>query len=144
MVRSQEKSRSAVCCHGDQCGLCCCWLCSSKLHNHHLPYHDVARFNQHTRTFSRIYSVNKFVRKLYLKFSLQYYYYYYYYYYHHHLTAIGLAPSGSSAVHINTQTLHRIQRTEHSNNKKKKLGSKFGSAGLAPFLRIIPWNLAYN
>jgi len=37
MARSQEKSRSAACCHGDHCGWCCCWLCSRKPRNHHLP-----------------------------------------------------------------------------------------------------------
>jgi hypothetical protein len=30
------------------------------------------------------------------------------------LTAIGLTPGGSSTVHIYTQTVHRIQRTEHT------------------------------
>jgi hypothetical protein len=30
------------------------------------------------------------------------------------LTAIGLTPGGSSIVHIDTQTVHRIQRTEHT------------------------------
>jgi hypothetical protein len=30
------------------------------------------------------------------------------------LTAIGLTPDGSSTVHIYTQTVHRIQRTEHT------------------------------
>jgi hypothetical protein len=30
------------------------------------------------------------------------------------LTAIGLTPGGSSPVHIYTQTVHRIQRTEHT------------------------------
>jgi hypothetical protein len=44
-------------------------------------------------------------------FLLLFYYYYYYYYY---LTAIGLTPVGSSTVHIYTQTVHRIQRTEHT------------------------------
>jgi hypothetical protein len=31
-----------------------------------------------------------------------------------YLTAIGLTPGGSSTVHIYTQTIHRIQRTEHT------------------------------
>jgi hypothetical protein len=34
------------------------------------------------------------------------------------LTAIGLTPGGSSTVHIYTQTVHRIQETEHHNNKR--------------------------
>jgi hypothetical protein len=38
----------------------------------------------------------------------------YYYYYYYYLTAIGLTPSGSSTAHIYTQTVHRIQRTEHA------------------------------
>jgi hypothetical protein len=35
-----------------------------------------------------------------------------------HLTAIGLTPDGSSTVHIYTQTVHRIQRTEHTYQSK--------------------------
>jgi hypothetical protein len=31
-----------------------------------------------------------------------------------YLTAIGLTPGDSSTVHIYTQTVHRIQRTEHA------------------------------
>jgi hypothetical protein len=31
-----------------------------------------------------------------------------------YLTAIGLTPSGTSTVRIYTQTVHRIQRTEHT------------------------------
>jgi hypothetical protein len=42
------------------------------------------------------------------------FYYYYYYYYYYYLTAIELKPGGSSTVHIYTQTVHRIQRTEHT------------------------------
>jgi lipopolysaccharide/colanic/teichoic acid biosynthesis glycosyltransferase len=30
------------------------------------------------------------------------------------LTAIELTPGGSSTVHIYTQTVHKIQRTEHT------------------------------
>jgi hypothetical protein len=39
-----------------------------------------------------------------------------YYYYYYYLTAIGLTPGGSSTVHIYTQTVHRIQRTEPDSN----------------------------
>jgi hypothetical protein len=54
----------------------------------------------------------------------------YYYYDYYYLTAIGLTPGGSSTVHIYTQTVHRAQRTEHTKHlKRKKLGSKLGSAG---------------
>jgi hypothetical protein len=38
----------------------------------------------------------------------------YYYVLYYYLTAIGLTPGGSSTVHIYTQTVHRIQRTEHT------------------------------
>jgi hypothetical protein len=31
-----------------------------------------------------------------------------------YLTAIGSTPSGNSTAHIYTQTVHRIQRTEHT------------------------------
>jgi hypothetical protein len=31
-----------------------------------------------------------------------------------YLTAVGLTPGGSSTAHIYTQTIHRIQRTEHT------------------------------
>jgi hypothetical protein len=51
-----------------------------------------------------------------------------------YLTAIGLTPGGSSTVHIYTQTIHRIQRTEHT--YQKILPSNLGSAGRAPSLRI--------
>jgi hypothetical protein len=36
------------------------------------------------------------------------------------------------------------ERNTHNNKKKKKLGSKLGSAGRAPSLRVIPWHLPYN
>jgi hypothetical protein len=42
------------------------------------------------------------------------FYYYYYYYYYYYLNTIGLTPGGSSTVHIYTQTVHRIQRKEHT------------------------------
>jgi hypothetical protein len=35
-------------------------------------------------------------------------------YYYYYLTAIGLKPGGSSTAHVYTQTVHRIQRTEHT------------------------------
>jgi hypothetical protein len=37
-----------------------------------------------------------------------------------YLTEIGLTPGGSSSAHIYTQTIHRIQRTEHNTNKQNK------------------------
>jgi hypothetical protein len=43
-----------------------------------------------------------------------------YYYYYYYLTAIGLTPGGSSTVHIYTHTVHRIQRTEHTEQLKRK------------------------
>jgi hypothetical protein len=39
---------------------------------------------------------------------------YIYIYLYLYLTAVGLTPGGSSTVHIYTQTVHRIQRTEHT------------------------------
>jgi hypothetical protein len=56
-------------------------------------------------------------------------------------TAIGLTPDGSSTGHIYTQTVHRIQRKDIHNNKKKK---KLGSAGRSSSLQVIPWHLPYN
>jgi hypothetical protein len=38
----------------------------------------------------------------------------YYDIYDIYLAAIGLTPGGSSTAHIYTQTVHRIQRTEHT------------------------------
>jgi hypothetical protein len=46
-----------------------------------------------------------------VRFEFRQRHYYYYYYY---LTAVELTPGGSSTVHIYTQTVHRIQRTEHT------------------------------
>jgi hypothetical protein len=39
---------------------------------------------------------------------------FYYYYYYYYLTAVVLTPGGSSTIHIYTQTVHKIQRTEHT------------------------------
>jgi hypothetical protein len=56
------------------------------------------------------------------------------------LTAIVLSPSGSSTVHIYTQTIHRTiqnkQYTEQHNNWK--------SAGRARSWLVKPWHLPYN
>jgi hypothetical protein len=73
-------------------------------------------------------------RKRFLVFHLRYDIY---------LTATGLTPGGSSTVHIYTQTVHRIKRTEHTQQSKnwKKI---LGSAGRAPSLRVITWHLPYN
>jgi uncharacterized integral membrane protein len=57
------------------------------------------------------------------------------------LTAIGLAPSGSSTVHIYTQTIHRTAQKEIIHRTTQKF---WKSAGRAPSLRVIPWNLPYN
>jgi hypothetical protein len=52
------------------------------------------------------------------------YIFFYYYYYYLFLSAIGLKPGGSSTVHIYTQTVHKIQRTENiyqlKRNKKER------------------------
>jgi hypothetical protein len=42
------------------------------------------------------------------------YIYIYIIYYYLFLTAIVLTPGGSSTVHIYTETVHRIHRTEHT------------------------------
>jgi hypothetical protein len=81
---------------------------------------------------------------------------YYYYYYYYYLTVIGLTPGGSN-IHLHTNSkqntedgIHIIIAGGKNNYKKKititrkKLGSKLGSAGRAPSLRIIPWHLGYN
>jgi hypothetical protein len=61
----------------------------------------------------------------------------YYYYCYYYLNVIGLAPAGSS-THLHTNS---TQNTEDGTykiiTKKKKLGSKLGSAGRAPSLRVI-------
>jgi hypothetical protein len=46
--------------------------------------------------------------------DFQYRFDYYYYYYYYYLTAVSLTPGVSSTEHIYTQTVHRIQRTEHT------------------------------
>jgi hypothetical protein len=46
--------------------------------------------------------------------------------------AIGLTTDGSSTVHIYTQTVHRTTQLI------------WKSAGRAPSLRVILWNLPYN
>jgi hypothetical protein len=64
-----------------------------------------------------------------------------------HLTASELTPNGSSTVHIYTQTIHRIQRTEHTIKKLgtyitiKKFKTNLGSAGHAPSL--MSYTLAF-
>jgi hypothetical protein len=65
-----------------------------------------------------------------------------------YLTAIGLAPSGSSTVHIYTQTTNKTQNTENGTHITiKKLGTyitiknfktNLGSAGRVPSLLVIP------
>jgi hypothetical protein len=58
-----------------------------------------------------------------------------------YLTAIGLTPGGSSTVHIYTQTIHRMTENKKIHRKYKNI---LNSAGRAPSLRVIPWNLPYN
>jgi len=78
------------------------------------------------------------------------------------LTAIGLTPGGSSTVHIYTQTIHKTTqittlvgrisgiRTQSGQTKindeltGQKLLPNGKSAGRAPSLRVIPWQLTYN
>ena len=77
------------------------------------------------------------------------------------LTAIGLTPGGSSAVHICTQTIHRTTQlttlfgqlsgirtqcgqTKINDKLRKNDRLIWKSAGRAPSLRVIPWHLSYN
>jgi hypothetical protein len=48
---------------------------------------------------------------------------------------IWLTPGGSSAVHIYTQTVHRIQRTEHTLTIKRK---NLGSAAVPRLCELYP------
>jgi len=52
------------------------------------------------------------------------------------LTAIGLTPSGSSTVHIYTQTIHRTITINSKNNTIDNLIGK--SVGRAPSLQVMP------
>ena len=74
------------------------------------------------------------------------------------LTAIGLSPGGSSAVHIYTQTIHRaiqnkqyIERYKTNNTYSdtkqtihRATQQFWKSAGRAPSWLVIPWHLPYN
>jgi hypothetical protein len=68
---------------------------------------------------------------------------YYYYYYYYYLTAIGLTHGGSS-IHLHTNSTQNTEDGTHTTITRKKLGSKLGSAGRAPCLRVIPWHLTCN
>ena len=57
------------------------------------------------------------------------------------LTAIGLSPGGSSAVHIYTQTVHRTINTKKVHRTTQQF---WKSAGRAPSWRVTPWHLPYN
>jgi len=56
------------------------------------------------------------------------------------LTAIGLSPGGSNAVHIYTQTIYRTIQ----NKKYIKQHNNWMSADRAPSWLVIPWHLPYN
>jgi hypothetical protein len=43
------------------------------------------------------------------------------------------------STHLHTISTQNTENGTHITIKKKKLGSKLGSAGRAPSLRIIPW-----
>jgi len=64
------------------------------------------------------------------------------------LTAIRLTPGGSSTVHIYTQTIHRTTQLTTLVGILSGIRTQSGqigkSAGRAPYLRVIPWNLPYN
>jgi hypothetical protein len=76
---------------------------------------------------------------------VEYVYYYYYYYHHHHhhhyLTAIELTPGGSSTVHIYTQTVHRILRTDVHNNYKE---IKWVKCSLLTYCGFLGWYIFYH
>jgi hypothetical protein len=57
------------------------------------------------------------------------------------LTAIGLTPGGSSAVHIYTQTIHQ---NDTKQTIYRTTQTFWKSAGRAPSLRVIPWHLPYK
>jgi hypothetical protein len=75
-----------------------------------------------------------------------------------YLTAFGLPPSGSSTVHIYTQTVHRTTQNKqynthlHTNSAQNdtkqtihRTTQKFcKSAGRASSLRVLRWHLFYN
>ena len=71
-----------------------------------------------------------------------------------YLTAIGLPPGGSSAVHIYTQTIQRTTQTnkqymeQHIIDTKQYIEQNSSlireSADRAPSLRDIPWHLRYK
>jgi len=58
------------------------------------------------------------------------------------LTAVGLTPGGSSAVHIYTRTTHRTTQSTQYIEQHNSLIRK--SADRAPSLRVIPWHLPYK
>ena len=64
------------------------------------------------------------------------------------LTAIGRTPGGSSTVHIYTQTIRRTTQLTTLVGNLSGIRTQSGqigkSAGRAPSLRVIPWNLPYN
>jgi hypothetical protein len=57
------------------------------------------------------------------------------------LTAIGLAPCGSSKVHIYTQTIHRTTQNKQYIEQHKNFGRV---RAVCPSWRVIPWHLPYN
>jgi hypothetical protein len=69
------------------------------------------------------------------------YVYYYYYSYYHYLTAIGLTPGGSSTVHIYTQTVHRILRTDIHNNYKE---INWVKCSLLTYCGFLGWYIFYH
>jgi len=64
------------------------------------------------------------------------------------LTAIKLTPGGSNTVHIYTKTMHRTTQLKTLVGILSGIRTQSGqigkSAGHAPSLRVIPWNLPYN
>jgi hypothetical protein len=48
------------------------------------------------------------------------------------------------STHLHTNSTQNTEDGAHITIKKKNLGSKLGSAGRAPSLRVTPWYLPYN
>jgi hypothetical protein len=113
-----------------------CFSCSPPNLNFLDPYFAFMYVhNNHCHRVSTHLQLNKLLLAL-----LQFYYYYYYYYY---LTAVGLTPGGSR-IHLHTNSTQNTKDGTHITITMNKLGSKLGSAGRGPSLRVIRWHLPYN
>jgi hypothetical protein len=62
------------------------------------------------------------------------------YYYYYYLTAIGLTPGGSS-INLYTNSTQNAEDGTYITITRRNLGSKLGSAGRTPSLRVLLWHL---